>query len=433
MKRTILQSCLFLAILSVSLQAKDLYTVDELLLKALENSPDLKVSKLQYEASKSRYDTAFSGYLPSVNLNAAVGHMAQDGTFGLNGVSDNVLTGQLSLKQIIYDFGKTGGNADRQKYTSDSFSMQNMQDLSNKKLDVKTAYYNVLKTKSLIKVQEENVKLNLAQLYRSKKYFEAGIRTKIDVSDAKVRVIQAKLDLKTAEYDLKLAYSFLDSIVGFSAIENDYNVYTPTLVLEKLSDSLTQYNLNLHDAIVFAYENRYDIKKNKTDIQASESDIRTIGSEYYPSLYFGANYIYQDAQSQDFQQFIPQTQWNAMLNLDWNLYQGGATSAKKEEKRINSSISNEKLLETKLIIKTKTTDAYINVNRSMDTVKLAQSLLVVSNEKFEQASKRYEHGLSDYIELQEARQGYINALATLVVDYYEYYISVATLDNAIGK
>ena len=57
----------------------------------------------------------------------------------------------------------------------------------------------------------------------------------------------------------------------------------------------------------------------------------------------------------------------------------------------------------------------------------------VSNEKFDQASKRYEHGLSDYIELQEARQGYINAMATLVVDYYDYYIAIAALDNAIGK
>ena len=433
MKKTILQSCLSIVILSLSLEAKEVYTVDDLLLKALENSPDLKVSKLQYEASQSRYNTAFSGYLPTINLNAAAGHMAQDGTFGLDGVSDNVLTGQLSLKQIIYDFGKTGGNADTQEYTSSSFSMQNMQDISNKKLDVKTAYYSVLKTKALIRVQEENVKLNEAQLYRSRKYFEAGIRTKIDVSDAKVRLIQAKLDLKTAEYDLKLAYSYLDSIIGFSAIENDYSVYTPTLILEELSASLSEYELSLHDAIIFAYENRYDLKKDKTDVQASEADIRTVGSEYYPSFYFGANYIYQDAQSEELQQYIPQTQWNAMLNLDWNLYHGGSTSAKKEEKRINIDIANQTLLETKLIIKTSTTDAYINVNRSKDTVELAQSLLIVSNEKFEQASKRYEHGLSDYIELQEARQGYINAMATLVVDYYAYYISVATLDNAIGK
>ena len=68
-----------------------------------------------------------------------------------------------------------------------------------------------------------------------------------------------------------------------------------------------------------------------------------------------------------------------------------------------------------------------------DSVELSQSLLEVSDEKFDQASKRYEHGLSDYIELQEARQGYIDSKASLVVNYYNYYSAVAVLDNSIGK
>ena len=68
-----------------------------------------------------------------------------------------------------------------------------------------------------------------------------------------------------------------------------------------------------------------------------------------------------------------------------------------------------------------------------DSVELSQSLLTASEEKFDQAQKRYEHGLSDYIELQQARQGYIDAKSSLVVDYYNYYNAIAVLDNAIGK
>lgn len=40
---------------------------------------------------------------------------------------------------------------------------------------------------------------------------------------------------------------------------------------------------------------------------------------------------------------------------------------------------------------------------------------------------------SDYIELQQARQGYINSKASLVVDYYNFYSALAVLENAIGK
>jgi outer membrane protein len=430
MKKNILLTSL---ILISSLNATETYTVDNLILKSFENSPELKISKLQYNASQTRYESAYSEYLPKVNLNASVGRVSQSETFGLNDVEDNILKGQLTLKQIIYDFGKTGGSVDRQEYTSASFNMQNIQDISNKKRDVKIAYYNVLKALALIDVQKENVKLNKIQLYRSKKFFEAGIRTKIDVSDAKVRYIQAKLDLKTAEYNLKLTYSNLDKVIGFTEIENNYTVYAPKLELDSLCDSLKDYDLSLYDAILFAYEHRYDIKKEHSLIKASQADIRTVSSEYYPSFYLGANYTYQEANSDALQVFLPQTQWSANLNLDWNIYQGGATSSRKQEKAININIANSELLKTKLLIKAYTTNAYINVNKTKDIVALAQSLVTVSNEKFDQASKRYEHGLSDYIELQEARQGYINAKATLVVDYYDYYIAITDLDNAIGK
>ena len=419
--------------LAFTLQAKEIYTIDDLIIKSLESSPDVQISQLEYEASQKRYDTAFAGYLPKVDLHSAAGLVHQSKTLtSPQDIDDTLITGKLTLKQIIYDFGKTGGSADEQFHRSKSFEMQNMQSISDKIRDVKYAYYTLLKAIALIDVQKENVKLNEAQFYRSKKYFEAGIRTKIDISDAEVRLIQARLDLKKAEYELKLAYAELDSVVGFSSLDDSYSVYAKELDLQNLYESLSDYPLQLKESILYAYAHRYEIKREEALINVAKSQQNAITSQYYPAFYFNSNYTYQSAQD-DFQELIPETQWSANLNLDWNLYQGGATSARKQEGIIQQNISNERLLRTKLEIKKMSTNAYINVNRSKDTVALAQNLLRVSNEKFEQASKRYEHGLSDYIELQEARQGYINAKSTLVIDYYDYYIAVAALDNAIGK
>ncbi|MBA1432030.1 MAG: TolC family protein [Epsilonproteobacteria bacterium] len=78
------------------------------------------------------------------------------------------------------------------------------------------------------------------------------------------------------------------------------------------------------------------------------------------------------------------------------------------------------------------TDAYINLNESKDTVELAQALLQASMEKFTQAQKRYENGLSDYIELQQARQNYIDAKSGLIIDYYKYYDALARMYHATG-
>ena len=304
--------------------------------------------------------------------------------------------------------------------------------ISDKKRDVKEAYYNVLKAKSLIKVNIENVKLNEAQLYRSQKYFEAGIRTKIDVSDAKVELIKAKLDLKKAEYNLKLAYTNLDKIVGFSAIKNDYKVYYKASDINTLSQALNDYGKDLVDSIKFAYENRFVLKQYLQLIKASKAKEKFTTSSYYPEFYLDASYKKQDV-GNELKDITPENSWQGMINMNWNLYEGGSNSAREQTQKIQTKISNSQYLYAKLNVKTEVTNAYINLNKVKDSVILSQSLLNASKEKFAQAEKRYEYGLSDYIELQQARQGYIDSAASLIIDYYDYFVAIAILDKSIGK
>ena len=420
-------------LLALSLNAKETYTVDELILEALKNSPDLKISSAQYNASKERLSVATSDYLPRVDLQVGVGKtgMSDIPTNPDAMVTDNLIMGRLSLKQIIYDFGKTDGNIDLYKYDSTSYSMANEQQISDKIRDVKKAYYDVLKAISLIRVNEENVKLNESQLYRSQRYFDAGIRTKIDVSDAHVELIKSKIDLKNSSYDLKLAYAGLDKVVGFMELELEYDVYANELDLNNLFSTLWDYDLTLTKAIEFAYENRYELKQYMTQIKSTESRADLSSSEYFPALSFNADYTKQKVD--ELVVNTPEDKWQASLNLDWNIYQGGATSADTQEKQILIDISKSEMQNSKLVIKKETTQAFINVYKTKDSVELSQSLLEVSVQKFDQASKRYENGLSDYIELQQSRQGYIDSKASLVINYYNYYSAIAVLDNAIGK
>ncbi|MBU1658413.1 TolC family protein [bacterium] len=422
-----------IAVAVLGIHAKDVYTVDNLAMQALQNSPDIKISASNYEGSKFRYDEASSGYLPKIDLHLVVGETGMSDISGNQDkmLNDNVVLGNLSMKQLLYDFGKTASRSDSLKYDSQNYAWQYAQKISDKKRDVKSAYYDVLKTLALIKVNKEGVALNEAQLYRSQKYFEAGIRTKIDVSDAKVRLIKSQLDLKKSEYNLQLSYAHLDKIIGFIESENEYEVYSQTLDLNNLYATLKDYELSLKDAISFAYENKSELKSLTNTLYSANERAKAASSEYYPQIYFDADYTKQSVDT--FKASVPENKWQTLVNLDVNIYQGGLTSAKNEQARVDADISSSQLQLLKLSIQKETTQAFINVSKMKDSVLLSQNLLEVSQEKFEQAGKRYENGLSDYIELQEARQGYIDAMASLVINYYDYYNAVAILDNAIGK
>jgi len=424
---------LTLSIFTCSLYAQTTYSVDELIVEALHNAPNLHIAKLTYDANMQKYRFAYASYLPKIDLKAnATQTGMSDVPFHPDDMkTDTLLSGQLTFAQILYDFGATKGNVQSSHMQAKASLMQSQQYILNKKRDVKEAYYKILEAQALIDVQKENVKLNEAQLYRAKRYYEAGIRTKIDVSDAKVSLIKAKIDFKKAQYNLKLAYANLDRVVGFTTIYKEYNVIVPKLQLNTLYDSIADYDLNLQEAVRYAYEHRLEIKEQNYRIKAQNAQLTTTQAQYYPSLYLLADYTKQHAQN--FDTFLPQDQWNIGLSLNWNLYAGGATQASTQEKKIQKNITTTQLRENRLRIKQETTNAYIGVQKSKDSLELSQNLVSVSNEKFDQASKRYEHGLSDFIELQQARQGYIDAKASLVIDYYNYYIAKAYLDNAIGK
>ncbi len=426
-------------LLAMQLSASQTYNVDELTIKALENAPDLQISSFNYDASKSRHAGANANYLPVVDLRLSAGTGMMNDIQTLNPdemIQNNTIFGSLTLKQIIYDFGKTGGNSDSFKYESQSYSNQYKQTISDKKRDVKSAYYEVLQSIALIDVHKENVELNEIQLYRAEKYFTAGIRTKIDISDAKVELIKSKLDLKKAQYNLKLSYTKLDKVIGLKEVTNDYEVYSKNLDLKNLYNSLIEYSLSLKDAVTFAYENRETLKEKNSQIKSVESQNRVAESQYYPSIYLDADYTQQMSDKQREQEertVLPETRYKAAINVDWNLYQGGASDAYVQEQIIQKSIAVSDLAYSRLSIKTEVTQAYITMLKMRDSVELSQSLVEVSDEKFDQAGKRYENGLSDFIELQQSRQGYIDSMASLVVEYYGYYSAVSELDNAIGK
>ena len=425
--------CFIALLTTLNLQAKEAMNVDELIKYALEHAPDLKVSRKQVEAASRRKEQAFGYFLPKLDLTLSGGEIGSSDipTHPDDMKQANFLLGNISLQQLIYDFGKTGSLYDNLKYQEESFNMSSLQKLSDKIKEVKSAYYFTLRAMALIDVAKENLKLNKAQLYRAKRYYAAGIRTKIDISDATVNVIQAKIGVNKAKYKLKAAYENLNKVIGITQTDTPYTVVPQKLLLNNIYDTLAPYKYDLLQSVEYAYAHRYVIKSSEALLKVSRANTNRAESEYYPAFYLNADYTKQK-ENDELKHVIPQDQWQASLNLKWNLYQGGSSVSNVQKSIIQEEISQSKLEFLKLQIKKDVADAYINLNESKDTVELAQALLQASMEKFIQAQKRYENGLSDYIELQQARQNYIDAKSGLVIDYYNYYDALAKMYHVIG-
>lgn len=407
--------------------------LDDLIQKALLNSPDLNITKASFNIATQRSNESDADYLPRVDAIGSAGVMGLTPVSGSN-ESGSLLSGQLSASQLIYDFGKTGGNMEA--FASDanaSFALY-QQSISDKIYEVKAAYYQLLTQQSLIRVQQENLSLNRQQLIRSQRYFDAGIRTKIDVSDANVKLIQAKLDLQNVLYDLRTAYVNLDNVIGVINDTTENNVYMPKLDIKNISQQLPEQNVSIEELKSFAYKHRQELLGQTQKIKSAQGFVRSASGNYYPGLYASGNYQLtklDDAISAA--AFTPEQQWQATIDLKWNLFEGFKTDAQTQQAEITLLQAMAQYDALKLTVRKETENANIYVLKARDNVTLSESLSLAAKEKFDQSQQRYEHGLSDYIELQEARQDYINSLSVLVTNFYNYYIALANLDRVIGR
>ena len=425
-----MRKLLLLPLVCLSLYAEQ-YNIDTLIEKAITSSPDLNISRSTYQITKQQSSQANADYLPQVDFY---------GGAGVIGVKSNIansdgklITGKLTASQLIYDFGKTGGNMDIYSEESNASYAIFQQNLLDKVYAVKRDYYDLSRKALLIKVYEENVKLTEQQLTRAKRYFEAGIKTKIDVSDARVRLIEAKIELENAKYDLRLAYVTLSKTIGNMDDSLVDHVYIQDIkAAEGLYDMLPKEHMSGKELVQFAFEHRYDLKSYQHKIKSAQSKVRKESGDYFPGIYAGGDYQYNNV-DKELQSYIPERQWNANINLKWNLFGGLRTQAKTEEAKLTLLQQHASYDDAKLKIVEETSNTFIKLLKTDSNVELSEELVAAAKEKFQQAQQRYEHGLSDYIELQEARLGYINATADLVVNFYEYYISLAALDRAIGR
>ena len=432
MKRLLQGLALALLFGTLFLSAKSqTLTIDKAIELALKHSPNIDISRFDFKRAIERNKFQKGYYLPRLDLSATAGKQGVDFK-QQESLTGTTLLGNLSASQLIYDFGKTGGRIDASDLEANALQAALNQVISTKILTVKARYYDTLKMKSIIRVNQKNIKLQEGQLRRAQRYYDNGIKTIIDVSDAQVRLTEAKLDLSNSEYELKLRKALLEEAMGYTPYNGNYSLYHRKLDLPNVSRKLPQISTPLSQLEGFAYDHRYELKSSKYYAESSHSIVESEKGGYLPTLSLRGDYTAQRVDD-DFIASTPQRQWQGGIDLKWNLFAGNQTDASVQEAKIDALKAASQVDEVRLLIKRQVIEARLGVLRTKDAVTLSQSIAKASERKYIQAKKRYENDLSDYIELQEAQQSYISSLGKLVSSYYDYYIAIAQLDFAVGR
>ncbi|GGD48149.1 hypothetical protein GCM10012288_23010 [Malaciobacter pacificus] len=420
-----LLSTICILLLSTNINAK-IISLEELIEIAVENNSNIKISKYAKEKQKASYKLAKTDYLPKVTLNGELA--SYDIRSAGTKLNDNSVTGYtLSASQLLYDFGRTSNQIESAKKSLEASSFETIENISSTVLNTKKAYYNILNNYQQISLAKESIKIDELHLEQADNYFNAGVRTLIDVTDAKLQLSNSKLSLVQSEYSLKNAKTNLISILGVQnsdeiEIKEDAEIKTALKGFER-------NNLNLEELLKTGLENRAEIKVFEKQIEASKLQLDNTKKEYYPTLDLQATH--SDKNSDEIANIDTQ-QTTAGVYLKWNLYTGNSTEHNKKIALVDLSSLKQQLVQQKLQIKEDITNAYLQVKENEENIRIGVLNLKLSADKLDLANQRYKAGLNDLIEVSDSKLAYTQAKSQLINSYYNYLNSKATLDYAIG-
>lgn len=420
---------LLCATLLVSFSYANEHTLNDLIKIALDNNTNISISKLSVDNKKASIGVAKADYLPNLSATAeAAQYDLDNATTNNNGQVESIT---ITASQLIYDFGKTYSAIAASKEDYEAALKEVTATTSNTILDVKTAYYNILNQYRLIEVAQESVKIDQLQLEQASEFLKAGVKTKIDVTNAKLQLSNSQLDLLKAQYALKNAKTQLITLLGKEHTQQELQIKSENRNIESLTKNILQKDTFILDNLISeALNNRAEIMVQQSLVNYQRKLYSSSKGDFFPSIKLQGSY--KDSNADQEISSLDATQYSAGLYLQWDFFSGFRTTSNTQKSLAQLLTAKQNLKFQKLNVTEEVTSSYYKVNESIDSLKIAVLNVELANQNLELAQQRYINGLNDIVELNDAKLDFVEAKNSLVNTYYDYQTALANLDYARG-
>jgi outer membrane protein len=400
-------------------------TLNEGVSIAIKHNPKIEIARQQYQANQGVLTQAKSFYLPQLSGGIGYGRQSIDAQSPVD--ADNVGSALLQVSQLIFDFGKTTGMIDASSFNLQASSENLAQAHHDLVFQVKEKFYTVLEHERLIGVAEEAVSNYEQQLYRAQIFYKSGVRTKIDVTNAEVNLSNQKLRLLQARADYKAALVDLENVIGIAPNNGDYKPVNNEPPLWELAAQKPQMPGALDSLLQNAEKNRPGLKEYTYLISAAEAGLTKAKGDYWPTLDAVGTY---DNFETDLASYADN--WQITARLNWKFFSGFATEGKVAEATAQLRQVQAGLRDFQLEVTRDVTDSYLRAAENREAVDLADQTLKLAVENLQLAMERYQAGLGDLLEFNDAQLLYTQNQSSLVGTYYKYLTVLARIDRAVG-
>lgn len=332
------QLCLAVAMVAAGLlksqgaaaQTQPVADFREAVTQAVLSNPRVSAAWYNFEATREAQRAAEGGYFPSVDLSSEIGREERETPLVDLGSYTRDAT-RFTITQMLFD-----GFATREDVRALGFSKLNqyyeLQRASEEiALEAAQAYLDTVRYQQLVRFAEDNYVYHREVFDKIDERTRGGVSQGVDLEQAAARVALAESNLLTEMTNLHDVQTRFQRIVGNVPADSLSMPEIPSARIPELRET----------ALNVAYEKSPEINAAIENLRAAQSNLNRTNAPFMPRVDFRyRNEIEHDTDGLDGRYDEEAVE----LVLNYNLFRGGADSARKREfyNRYNSALEERK-------------------------------------------------------------------------------------------
>jgi len=415
-------------------QEKITLTLEDSIRLALSQNPYHLASEEKVEAAQSQVRQAASGFFPSLNGQGL--HTLNEKVMELEFPS--MIPGQppqrvevdftrdfqfsLALTIPVFTGGRLVSGYRQANYNLKSTEEAVRQSRHTTVFNTKRAFYGALLAKEFVKVSEEAVEVAEKLHKNIKSQYEVGMASKFDLLRSEVQVANLKPQLIKAKNNLKILELSLKTLLGLdlsTEIEIKGNLtYKPA-------------NPELEECLTRAVQNRPEISQLRFQKQMAGEALKMARSASLPSIALSGQYNYW-SDHLNFKENNWSNYYSVNLVLTLPIFNGFSTSARVAQSKamIKELEFTQKGLANTL--KFEVRQAFLKLEEAKESLLSQEKNVEQAQESLRIAELSFEEGMVTVLDVNQAQTALTQAKTNYSQALYDYVVSLAELDKAMG-
>jgi outer membrane protein len=411
------------------------YSLDRCISIAQQRNPEIAIASQSYRKAESNLLMNYGRLLPGFSLDFSTGHRfygpssvevdASGRPVQRDGFDYNSYAFGLNSDLTLFD---GGGNVNRVR------SAMSGRDASREDLkyrrdiiagSVIRAYYDLVRAKMLLTVQDESVESARRNLERTEALLEVGSATRADVLKARVRFSNTRLSALEARNNVDLAK---EDLAVFLALDGSDSIDVDT--------TMTIEFIEIDPAAEMAHAMAYrpDLKSLEFGIRSAKAGVAAARSGWYPSLGAQFGYSWNDRKmAENLNFFRNEYTWGVAAYLSFNIFDRFQTSATVASAKADARIAEYSLDRARRDATRQVKTLILTITQARERIAMATETVEQASEDLRLADERYRVGAGTMLETIDAQVALTQAKADVIQAKCDFLIATADLAVATGK